>query len=127
MGQRLVRRFPDFPARATWPASLVDAMDSGKYLVLAHRGDQVILLSTIAGDLIRVQGNGTVQARLAIDLKTGAVVRPTPGTRIDRWEAEVLGKLDEYEQRLQQRLGRPLDLLGWEFGGVRPGIPKENP
>ena len=127
MDDELFDKFPDLPDRATWPASLVDALQSGDYSVLAYGNGQVILLSIIAGDLIRVQGRGTVQARIAINLKTGAVTRPTPGNPISRWDAEVLGELERYEQRLQQRRDRPLDLSEWEFGRVRYGIPKEKP
>ena len=126
MDQKLFERFPAFPDRTMWPASLVDALDSGNYDVIAHEGDQVLLLSAIAGDLIQVQGRGTVQARMAINLQTGAVVRPPSGVNTNRWQAEVFGKLERYEQRRKEQRERPLDMSKWDFVGHDPGIPKNN-
>ncbi len=126
MDQRLFDRFPDLPDRKMWPAFLVDAVDSGEYRILEHEGDQVVLLSMIPDDLIQVRRNGTVQARLAINLKTGVVVHPLLGVNINRWQAEVCGKVDLYEQRLQQLRDRPLDLSEWDYVGRQRGIPKEN-
>ena len=97
-----------------------------KYLIMEHGEDQVVLLSLLPGDLIQVGRNGTVQARLAINLKTGAVTHPLPGVNIDRWEAEVCGKVDAYDQRQKERRERPLDLSEWDFVGHRYGIPKGN-
>ena len=125
MDQRQFERFPTLPDRTMWPASLVNALDSGNYFVLAHEGEHVVLMSTIAGDLIRVQGNGTVQARIGINLETGSVIHPAPGTNIDRWQAEVFGKVELYEQRRQQLRDRPLDLSEWDFGDFKQGIPKD--
>ena len=114
MGDELFDRFPDLPDRKMWPAFLVDAVDSGKYRVLEHEGDQVVLLSMIPGDLIQVRRNGTVQARLAINLKTGAVIHPLPGVNINRWQAEVCGKVNLYEQHQKELRDRPLDLSKME-------------
>lgn len=77
------------------------------------------------GDLVQVQGNGTVQARIAINLTTGEVVHPVPGINIKRWQAEILGEVDLYERRREEQQNRPLDLSEWDFGGSLRGIPKE--
>ena len=126
MDQRLFDRFPDLPDRKMWPACLVDAVDSGKYLIMEHGEDQVVLLSLLPGDLIQAGHNGTVQARLAINLKTGAVVHPAPRVNLNRWQAELCGRVDEYDRRQKERRERPLDLSEWDFVGHRYGIPKGN-
>ena len=125
MDQRLFDRFPDLPDRKMWPAFLVDAVDSGKYLIMEHGEDQVVLLSMIPGDLIQVGRNGTVQARLAINLETGAVVRPLPGVNLNRWQEEVCGRVGAYDHYQKELRERPLDLSKWDYVGHRYGIPKK--
>ena len=126
MDQRIFDRFPNLPDRKMWPASLLETVDSGKYLVSKHEGNLVVLLSLTSDDVIEVRPNTYLQAWLAINLETGAVVYPTPGTNLNRWQAEVLGKADLYEQRLQQLRDRPLDLSEWDYMGSRRSIPKKN-
>ena len=112
MDDQLFDKCPDLPDRTTWPAALVDAVDSGDYLVMGCGNGQVVLMSVMAGDLIRVGRNGTVQARIAINLETGEVTHPPPGVRISRWEADVLGKLERYEQRPSAAAGPPARPVG---------------
>ena len=126
MDDELFGKFPDLPDRTMWPAFLVDAVDSGKHRILEHEGEQVVLLSMIPGDLIQVRRNGTVQARLAINLKTGAVVHPLPGVNINRWQAEVCGKVDLYEQRRKEHRVRLLDPSKWTLVHQTHGKPKDN-
>ncbi len=125
MDNELIDKFPNLPDRTMWPASLVAFMDSGNYMVLAHEEDQVVLLSLTSDDLFQVRPGRTIQARIAISLKTGEVVRPTPGTNLNRWQAEVLGRAELYEQHRRQQQNLPLNLAEWDFGGVRYGIPKK--
>ena len=125
MDQKLWLRYPDLPDAAVWPASLTEALESGSYFFLAHKGEWVVLLSLVEGDVIQVQGNGTVQARLAINLTTGEVVHPVPGINLKRWQAEILGEVDLYERRREQQQNLPLDMSEWDFGGSERGIPKE--
>ena len=126
MGNEPFDRFPDLPDRKMWPAFLVDAVDGGKYFILAHGGDQVVLLSLIPGDIMQSLVHGSVQARLAIDLKTGAVVSPLPGVDLNRWQADMCGMVDLYDQRKKELNDRPFDLSEWNFIGSRRGIPKKN-
>ena len=126
MGNEPFDRFPDLPDRKMWPAFLVDAVDSGKYFILAHGGGQVVLLSLIPGDQIQSGVHGSVQARLAINLKTGAVVNPLPGVNLNRWQAEMCGMVDLYDQRQKELNDRPFDPSKWDFIDSVRGIPKKN-
>ena len=126
MNQWPLENFPNLPNRATWPPSLLEAGDSGKYMVGKHDANHVVLLSLTADDMHRVKPGLSIQARIAINWKTGEVRRPPPGVNLNRWQAEILGKVEEYDQNLQRLRDRALDLSEWDFIGVHYGIPKKN-
>ena len=124
MGAEDSHWFSCLPDNASWPQELTDAVGAGKYIYWKHSPNWLVLLSTEPDDLVKVQGGGKVQARLAVNRRTGEVRHPTPGIPIGQWEAEVLGQLDEYHQRRQGMRDSIVDLADWKKFEVRPGIPR---
>ena len=113
------------PDPEEWPSALVKIVRHGEFILWRHNDQWVILLSTTEGDLISVQGNGVVQARLAVDRLSGEVVYPSPGVCITEWEAEVMGEeevLRESRERLKNAPLRPED---WNRMEGRKGRSKE--
>ena len=111
------------PDRADWPPELIVAVESGKYISWKHDASCLLLLSTQSGDQIVVRG-GQVQARIAVDRRTGDVTRPSPDVSISQWEADLFGRGEEHRRRLESRQQAPIDLSEWNHFGTFLGVPK---
>lgn len=108
---------PYLPDPSAWPEELADVVARGYYMRWNHSDDWIILMSTLDGDMVRVQCGGTIQARLAVNRSTGEVVNPTPGVSIGKWEAEIYGKAYKSEQRWR--------MSEWDRGTPVRGIPRD--
>ena len=81
-----------------WPQGLTQVVRRGEYVYLHHNEKWLVVLSTKEGDLVHVQKGGKVQARLAVNRTTGEIVHPTPGVRIEEWQADLLGYGQQYRE-----------------------------
>ncbi len=106
------------PGRSVWPPELAEVAARGHYMRWNHSDDWIMLMSTLDGDKVPVQCGGSVQARLAVNRFTGEISHPTPGARIQQWEAEIYGEVYKYP--------RLPSSSGWDqaSGPVR-GIPRD--
>ena len=72
-----------------------------------------------------VKNGGAVQARLAVNRITGDVVHPAPGVRIGEWQADMLGKGEQYREEMERLRTAPFREEEWEHLGTMRGKPKE--
>ena len=112
------------PDPTGWPQELTQVVRRGEYIYLYHNEKWLVVLSTKEGDLVHVQKGGKVQARLAVNRKTGEMVHPTPGVRIEEWQADLLGYGQQYREAMERLRDSPIRPEELQRMRTKRGIPK---